>query len=59
MKLFVAVEIEADRISLFDGQWYCGDNCQWNDSGTYCQLFRKEMTKRLSECILARVEVAK
>jgi len=56
MKLKVALEIEAEQVALFDGKWYCGNNCLFNDSGEYCQLFNKNMTARLSECILSQIK---
>lgn len=55
MKILVAVEVEAERIKLFDGDWYCGNECKFNDSSVYCSLFRKDMARRLSECIIARI----
>jgi hypothetical protein len=55
MKIKVAVEIEADQVACLAGRWYCGDNCQFNDSGSYCQLYSKEMDARLPECVLAQM----
>jgi hypothetical protein len=54
MKINIVVEIEADRIACLNGEWYCGDKCRFNDSSMYCQLYWKDMKKRLPECIAAQ-----
>lgn len=59
MKLKVAVEIEAAYNQVDQSimsYWLCADECQFNDNGVYCQLFRRGMTARLSECIIAQIK---
>lgn len=55
MKITIKVQIEADQIACFGGEWFCDQNCAfYNDDGQFCHLFRKNMSRRLTECIAAQ-----
>jgi hypothetical protein len=52
MKIMIKIQVEADQVACIGGEWFCGNNCPFNNTNLkYCCLFRQKMSRRLPECI--------